>query len=183
MPVASRLRAMPAFWRLRRLLLPVALLLSLHAPAFAQELPAPKPPPAKPPVESAEDAFKRSLSESIDQRVDPKNFGAFIAIVLGIILFAIVFNQWRARAAKPGGPKSVHSLSKLLKEVGKQTSLRPAEVKQLRILCEQQEVQSPLVLLLCPSVLSKAVRENQKRIDRTVLSGLARKISNRGQHV
>jgi hypothetical protein len=63
--------------------------------------------------------------------------------------------------------------------VARGVNLRPAEVKQLKVLSEQQNVSNPLVLLLCPSVLSRAVRENPKRVDREVLSGLAKKIARR----
>ena len=73
----------------------------------------------------------------------------------------------------------MNSPGKLIREVSKGMNLRPAEVKQLRVLCEQQGVLSPLVMLLCPSVLGRAVKENTKRIDRSVLSGLAKKVVRR----
>ena len=37
-------------------------------------------------------------------------------------------------------------------------SLRSIELKQLKILAEEQEVEYPLTLILCPSLLGKAIR-------------------------
>mgnify|MGYP000122275950 CR=1 FL=1 len=130
-------------------------------------------------AETAEQLFKRSLQENLDQPVDPQKLIAFGLVVVAIILGTVVINRWRAVSGRPRSTTALNSPTKLLREITRSVNLRPAEVKQLRILCEQQSVSNPLVMLLCPSVLSKAIRENQKRIDRTVLGGLAKKIARR----
>jgi hypothetical protein len=128
-------------------------------------------------AETAEQAFKRSLQESIDHTVDPRKFLAFGVALVALIIFAAVFNRWRSRPGRLRGPRPLNSPAKLIREVAKTTNLRPTEVKQLKILCDQQQIQNPLVMLLCPSVLGKAVKENQRKIDRNILGTLARKIA------
>ncbi|MCS7034008.1 MAG: hypothetical protein NZ561_08440 [Phycisphaerae bacterium] len=133
--------------------------------------------PSAAPGETAEQRFKRSLQESIDQTVEPRQLAAFFVAAFALILMVAVVNRWRGRAGRRAAPRTLHSPGKLVREVSRQVQLRPAEIKQLKVLCEQQQISSPLVMLLCPSVLGKAVRENRRRIDRGVLNGLARKIT------
>ncbi len=54
--------------------------------------------------------------------------------------------------------------------------LRPAEVKQLKMLADDQNVSSPLTLLLCPSVLAKAVKAKPGKVDRKIMIAVARKL-------
>jgi hypothetical protein len=62
-----------------------------------------------------------------------------------------------------------------LKEIAREMHLKPAEIRQLRLLADRQQIVSPLVLLLCPSLLTKAVREHPELADRGILTSLARK--------
>lgn len=131
-------------------------------------------------AERADEAFKRSLQESIDKTVDPSKFIAFAAAVLGSIILLALISKWRGKRPRQAGPKTINSPGKLIREICKNVNLKPAEVKQLKSLSEQQKISNPLVLLLCPSVLGKAVKENQKKLDRAVLGGLAKKIAKVG---
>lgn len=63
-----------------------------------------------------------------------------------------------------------------MKEIVRQIDLRPAEVRQLKILAEAQNVSSPITLLLCPSVLAKAVKECSGKVDRKVMMSVAKKL-------
>lgn len=131
-------------------------------------------------AERADEAFKRSLQESIDQTVDPSKLIAFAAAVMGSIILLALISKWRGKRPRQTGPKTINSPGKLIREICKSVNLKPAEVKQLKSLSEQQKISNPLVLLLCPSMLGKAVKENQKKLDRAVLSGLAKKIARVG---
>lgn len=155
------------------------LIVTLAASASAQRLARDiEPPPPPPTTESPEDAFRRSLSQNISkQGGDPRLIVAFGAGCAGLITAAIVLNRWRTRPGQPAGAKALLHHGKLLKEIGKSVNIRPAEMRQLKLLAEAQEVQSPLVLLLCPSMLSKAVKDPPRRLDRGVLAALARKIA------
>jgi len=126
-----------------------------------------------------EEEFKRALQQNFDEPIDPNKLVAFGLVILAITLLTVVVNRWRASAGRPGSPAAINSPGKLIREMCKTANLRPAEVKQLRILSEQQQVSSPLTLLLCPSVLGKAIRENQRKIDRGILGGLAKRIARR----
>ena len=68
-----------------------------------------------------------------------------------------------------------------IKEICKRTSLRPAELKQLKLLAanvpeDEKPIENPLVMVLCPSVLAKSLRKPPVKIDRKVIAGLARKM-------
>ena len=78
-------------------------------------------------------------------------------------------------------PKAVNHAGKLLKELQKAVGIRPAEVKQLRILADASDDQgtpldNPLVLLLCPSLLAKTMRGNPPRVDRKIVGGIAKRL-------
>ena len=55
-------------------------------------------------------------------------------------------------------PKALNHHGKLLKELAAAVSLKPAEVKQLKLLADEQKLSNPLTLILCPSILAKAVK-------------------------
>jgi hypothetical protein len=74
-------------------------------------------------------------------------------------------------------PKTLNHPGKLLKEVSRSVQIRPAELKQLRILSEGYDTVSPLLLVLCPSLLAKAAREKSDRVDRDALASLAKKMA------
>jgi len=118
--------------------------------------------------------FFRSVRDNIDKPVDPTKFIAFAMAVVGIIILMVLFSRKKEqRAAKP---KVLNHSGKLLKEIMSAVHLKPAEVKQLKLLAEGQSVSSPLTLLLCPSVFAKAVRAKPAKVDRRVLAQLAKKL-------
>lgn len=131
------------------------------------------------PVESAEDAFRRSLSDNLENAATPRQFLALGVGALALIIALVVVTRWRTRVGPPGAPRQVKSPAKLLRDVSKRVHLKSAEVRQLKLLSQAQNVENPLVLLLCPSVLAQAVKQNPRRLDRGVLAGLARKITRR----
>lgn len=122
-----------------------------------------------------EEDFRRSLSENIDQTIDPNKFLAFfLCLIAGVIVIAVIQKR---RAARPATNKALNHPGKLMKEVGKLVQLRPAELKQLRNLAPLENVNNPLVLLMCPSVLARAVKNVNARFDRHIVGGLARKLT------
>ena len=60
----------------------------------------------------------------------------------------------------------------------KTVPLKPKELKQLKLLVEEggEPVQSPLTLLLCPSVLARAVKNRPRNVDRAVVAQIVRKL-------
>lgn len=119
-----------------------------------------------------EEVFK-SIQDNVGQSADPKKFFAFMAGAAGLILLLAVLSNRKKRQVTP---KTLNHHGKLLKEIVKKVDLRPAEIRQLKMLAEGQKVSSPLTLLLCPSVLAKAVKERPGKVDRKVLMGVAKKL-------
>jgi len=114
----------------------------------------------------AEDVF-RSTGQELGGRSDPTKLIAFGCVVVGLIIVLALFNR---RREQPAASKTLNHQGKLLKEIQKQMHLKPAEMRQLKVLAETQEVENPLTLLLCPSLLAKAAKERPEKVDRRILS-------------
>lgn len=110
-----------------------------------------------------EDVFK-STQQSMDGGVSGKKLFALFLGALALIM-VLAFLQYRKRHAAT--IRTMHSPPKLLKEALKEFSLKSSEVRQLRQLAEEQECESPLTLVLCPSVLEKALakRSSEERAE------------------
>ena len=118
-----------------------------------------------------EDVFK-SISENVSGRGDPTPFYAVAAIGVGIVLVLVIVNAIMKRQARP---KAVNHQGKLIKEMLRRVPLKSAEVKQLRTLAAEQGCESPLTLVLCPSLLAKGL-SNTAKADKRVVMGVARKM-------
>jgi hypothetical protein len=122
----------------------------------------------------SQDDVLHSIGDAHDDTVDS---GKVLAVVFGIAGLLIVVAVINHRREKVVIPKAMNHQGKLIKEIAKSVNLRPAEIKQLKILAESKELASPLVLLLCPSLLTQAVKENPGKIDRNTILSMAKKIS------
>jgi hypothetical protein len=130
----------------------------------------------------------RSISQNVSESSGGGKLLAVVAGGVGIVLLLAVLQQRQQREARP---KSVQHPGKLLKEVMKTVPLKPAELKQLKLLVErkrgdeeepgQVSVENPLTLILCPSVLVRAMRNPPAKVDRKVIAQLARKLGTQGQ--
>ena len=119
-----------------------------------------------------EDVFK-SISDNMSEKSDSGAFLAVLAIIAAVAILVAVFSKRRERAVTP---KRLNHQGKLLREVMRSTSLRPAEVRLLKSLGESQSVDNPLVMLICPSVLEKALRAKSGKVERKVAIQLAKKV-------
>lgn len=130
---------------------------------------------ADPPTQ--EQVFK-SIQDNVRSSTDSRNFIVFLCVSGGVIIVLCLFRQ---REKRDAAPKAMNHHGKLLKEIMKSVPVRPREIKQLRLLAEQtpvpgsDTVHDPLTLLLCPSVLSKAVQNPRSKADRRVLQQVLRK--------
>jgi hypothetical protein len=100
-----------------------------------------------------EDVFK-SAQENMTETPSSGRLVALLVGIVAIVLLFVVLHQFRKRSATP---RPVNHHGRLLKEVAKSLPLKSSEIKQLKKLAEQQSCSSPLVLLLCPSLLAKAL--------------------------
>jgi hypothetical protein len=122
-----------------------------------------------------EDVFK-SINDSVGSSVDGTRFLAGLLAVIAVVIVLVIISNRRQRQV---APRSLNNHAKLLREALRSVDLRASEVKQLKILAEDEQVSSPLTLLLCPSVLARAVKNRTDRkaaIDRNALLSIARKI-------
>jgi hypothetical protein len=135
-----------------------------------------------------EDVF-RSIQDNVND--SGAGSGKVLALFAGagaLVILLVLLSQRRKRELTP---RTLHHQGKLLKEVMRTTGLKPVELKQLKLLAEESKVgdeadavQSPLTLLLCPSVLAKAVHARPPRgsgkgaskVDRKVVAQVVRKL-------
>jgi hypothetical protein len=118
-----------------------------------------------------EDVFK-SISENVSGSGDPTPFYAMALVGVGLVLVLVVVNHFMKRQARP---KAVNHQGKLIKEMLRRLPLRGGEVKQLRLMAAEQGCESPLTLVLCPSLMAKGIQEKGKA-DKRVVLGVARKM-------
>ena len=129
-------------------------------------------------AEPTQEEVLRSIGQNVSEPADSGRVLAAFATMAGAVGLLVVLGQRRSRPARP---KVLRHHGKLMKEVLRTVPLKPAEVKQLRQLVEVNRgadaVESPLTLLLCPSVLVKAAQAKSDRINRRVVGGLAKKFA------
>jgi hypothetical protein len=119
-----------------------------------------------------EDVF-RSTQESIDGGTGP---GRMVALVLALVAFGLLLAALQYRRRVQIAPKAINHQGKLVKEIARGLPLKAAEMKQLSKLAEQKELSSPLVMLLCPSVLAKSLAEAEGA-EKATLKRVAQRIT------
>lgn len=107
----------------------------------------------------------RSIKESVSSQPASGSLLPFFCAGAGLlILLVLIGNRQREKAT----PKAVNHAGKLLKEVSKAAGMKPSELKKLKNLAHQagerqgSPLQSPLTLLLCPSVLAATMLRQSK---------------------
>ena len=119
-----------------------------------------------------EDVF-RSTQESIDGGAGP---GRTVALVLSLVAFGLLLLALQYRRRVQITPKAINHQGKLVKEIARGLPLKAAEMKQLTKLAERKELSSPLVMLLCPSVLAKSLSEAEGA-EKATLKRVAQRIT------
>lgn len=120
-----------------------------------------------------EDVF-RSTQENFGKEPDPGMFLAWACVAAGIIAVLVLLHRRYQREATP---KVVNHQGKLNRSIQKQIALKSSELRQLKTLAEDQPVNNPLTLLLCPSLLAKAAREKPEKFDRKLVAGMLKRLS------
>ena len=100
-----------------------------------------------------EDVFK-STKENMSQEAGPERL---IALAIGAVAIVVllVFLQYRRKAESMAKP--LNNQHRLIKEMTRTLALKDAEMRQLQDLADEQSCSSPLVLLMCPSLMAKAL--------------------------
>jgi hypothetical protein len=155
--------------RLRRRIAVFVVVAALAALTFAQRASA---------APTQEEVFK-SIQDNVGSPTDSRKFLLYVCVSGGVFILLALFSQRRQRQVIP---RALNNHGKLLKEIMKGVPVRPREIKQLKTLTDQTQVpggttvQDPLTLLLCPSVLARAVQNPRCKADRRVLQQVLRKV-------
>jgi hypothetical protein len=154
----------------------LSIFFTFHAFAFS---PFPTSASAQP---TQEEVF-RSIGENVNEPVDSGRVLGVLAGIAGVIVLLAVVSQRRKRDASP---RALHHHGKLLKEVLGSVSIKSAEMKQLKAIVQDAKsrgegdgAESPLTLLLCPSILVKTVKAQPGKVDLSVVAGLLKRMAGR----
>ncbi|HEX4053791.1 MAG TPA: hypothetical protein VHX86_05965 [Tepidisphaeraceae bacterium] len=115
----------------------------------------------------------RSLNQTLDQPVDMSKAVPYLLSALGFVILAILYHFHSQRKTTP---RSLNHPGKLTREISRRIALRSVELKQLKILAQEQQLEHPLTLILCPSALGKAIRTPSPRVDRSVLKQIVQRL-------
>ena len=119
-----------------------------------------------------EDVFK-STKERMNQEAGPERL---IALGLGAlaVVVLLVFLQYRRKAESMTKP--VNNQNRLLREMTRTLALKDAEMRQLQEMANEQSCSSPLVLLMCPSLMAKALA-NKSAEQKKAIAPMIRKLT------
>jgi hypothetical protein len=129
---------------------------------------------------SQSDVFK-SIQDSVGQKQEFNSTPVILLVVGGGLVLGLLVLMSRRETKKIAAPVALNHPGKLARDVLREIPLKPAEVKQLKMLAdsiqdELGECPDPLTLLLCPSLLAKGVRANPSKLDRQAVAQLVRKM-------
>jgi hypothetical protein len=129
-----------------------------------------------------EEVFK-SIGDTVNEPIDASRVVATLAAIGGVVVLLVVVGHRRGSGPKS---KSLDHPGKLMKEVLRNVPLKGVELKQIKLLSQElrprgseQRVQSPLTLLLCPSLLGEAAKQSRGKADLPVVAGLVKKLVSR----
>jgi hypothetical protein len=100
---------------------------------------------------SQQDVFK-SISENVGNTNDTGHLLVVLLITTLIGASLVVLSQRHKRQISP---KALNHPKKLVKEITRQIDVNPREVKRLKAIAEEKGYSSPLVLMLCPSLMKE----------------------------
>lgn len=134
---------------------------------------------------SAEDIFRSVADDGRGRGQDRGHATALLMCGAGGLILLLLLGTRRAK--RQAAPQPLNHSRKLMREMMKAVPLRRAELKQLKLLAEAsasggggdalgEPVHSPLTLLLCPSVLARALKNRPPKVDRAVIARIVRKM-------
>ncbi len=118
-----------------------------------------------------EDVFSSIKEQTRGQSAEPNRIAALMIALIALALAYVAAKHWNHRSAKP---KPLNNQKKLLKEVCRKTGVPRGQLKQISDLTESQGLTSPLVAMICPSVLRKLAASARTDQQRRALADVAR---------
>lgn len=119
-----------------------------------------------------EEVFQ-SINDNVRSTADFTRAVPYMLVGAGLFILYLLFNYHRKHRKVP---RKAYNPARLSRELCRRISLRSIELKQLKILAEEQELEYPLTLILCPSLLGKAIRTPNARVDRAVVKQLVQRL-------
>jgi hypothetical protein len=119
-----------------------------------------------------EEVFQ-SINDNVRSTADFTRAVPFMLVGAGAIILCALINYHRKHRK---APRKAYNPKRLSRELCRRISLRSVELKQLKVLADEQEVEYPLTLILCPSLLGKAIRSQNARVDRVVVKQMVAKL-------
>jgi hypothetical protein len=119
-----------------------------------------------------EDVFK-STKENMSPEAGPERLIALAVGALAIIIL-LIFLQYRRKAESMAKP--LNNQHRLIRDMTRTLALKDAEMRQLQQLADEQSCSSPLVLLMCPSLMAKALA-NKSAEQKKAIAPMIRKLT------
>jgi hypothetical protein len=119
-----------------------------------------------------EEVFQ-SINDNVRSTVDFDKAIPYLLVGAGLFIMVLLVN-YHLKHRKV--VRKAFSPGKLSRELCRRISLRSVELKQLKTLAEEQELEYPLTLILCPSLLGKAIRSPSARVDRAVVKQMVQRL-------
>jgi hypothetical protein len=126
------------------------------------------------------DVFK-SIQDNVSHQTDLNSMPVILLALGGALVMALLVYFSRREKKVAAAPATLNHPGKLAREIFKTLPLKPAELKQLKLLADSLESDTgealdPLTLLLCPSLLAKGVQANPSRLDRKAVAQVVRRM-------
>ena len=112
--------------------------------------------------------FHCALLAAGAERLIAPGLGALAIVVL------LVFLQYRRKAESMARP--LNNQHRLIKEMTRTLALKEGEMRQLKELADEQSCSSPLVLLMCPSLMARALA-NKSAEQKKAIAPMIRKLT------
>jgi hypothetical protein len=125
--------------------------------------------------------FYNSMKGEFSGQSTSEDHRPLYAVVLGaaaIGLAALAVRHWSVRPApKPGVKAPPKSQKKLMAEAAKLAGVSKSHMKQLESLAKAEGLSSPLVAIICPSVLKKMSQDARTEHQKHAITALARQMT------
>jgi hypothetical protein len=124
-------------------------------------------------AEPTQEEVFQSINDNVRSSADWTQAVPYLLVVAGLIIMCLLLNyhlKHRKVTRKSNNP------AKLSREVCRRINLRSVELRQLKVMAEEQEVEYPLTLILCPSLLGKAIRSPNAKVDRVVVKEMVARL-------
>lgn len=125
--------------------------------------------------------FFSSMKGEFNGQSSQTDHKALFAVVLAIVAASmglLALHHWKRRSTpRPGNKATPGSQKKLLAEASRLAGVNRAHMKQIESLTRDEGLSSPLVAIICPSVLKKLSQQAHTEHQKHALTAIARQLT------